>query len=77
MRGDYTREYECRVCGKFWTSEVFEATYWEPSDETQPDCPHCSGHDTECDCEDCSKPPAKRGMAWVNWKRKQLAKEGK
>ena len=77
MRGDYTREYECRECGKFWTSEVFVATYWEDSDETQPDCPDCGGHDTECSCEDCSKPTAKCGMAWVRWKRKQLAKGGK
>ena len=77
MRSDYTRESECRNCGKYWTSQVIAATYYEPSDETDPDCPHCGGHDTKCDCEDCSKLPAKRGMAWVKWKREQLAKEGR
>jgi hypothetical protein len=75
MRGGDIRECECRACGEVWYNRVYAATYYEPSDCTQPDCPDCGGHDTECDCEDCRKPPAKRGMAWVKWKRGQM--EGK
>lgn len=56
----YTRDSECRDCGKPWTSTVHPATYHEPSDETEPDCPHCGGHDTECECEDCGPKGARQ-----------------
>ena len=72
-------DLQCRDCGEWWVATEYPETWGdsggEPACIHPGECPKCDGHDTECDCEDCSKPPAKRGMAWVNWKRGQ--KEGK
>lgn len=66
IRGDYTRESTCRECGEPWLSEVIRATYYEPSDETEPVCPQCEGHSTDCCCDECD--PAED-----RWERMRLA----